>query len=255
MNNKSICLLEGERLDRINENLCLIQKKDGLTFGTDAYLLSAFVKKSAVSAELGSGTGVASLLCLTKNTTSKMYSFELQPSFAELSRRNAELNGLGDRMFVIEKDVRSASAADTGGQVDTVLSNPPYMKADSGFSSKTTEMSIARRELNGTIFDFCAAAARLLRHGGLFYTVWRPDRLCDLICALRESGLEAKRMITVYPDIKTKPCLVLTEAKKGAAPSLVQSAPLIIYKNETDRTYTEDMQAIYDTFSVEHLFR
>lgn len=245
--------LEGERLDKINEDLSLIQRIGGLTFGTDAYLLSAFAKKSGTAAELGSGTGVASLLCLTKGRAQKIYSFELQPQFALLSRRNAALNGLSDRMTVIEKDIREIRQRDTGGQVDTVISNPPYMKADSGLSSKTEEMSIARRELNGTIEDFCSAASRILRHGGLFYTVWRPDRLCDLICAARNAELEIKRMITVYPDTKSKPCLVLTEAKKGAAPSLVQSRPLIIYKDGT-REYTEDMQLIYDSFSPEHLF-
>lgn len=254
MSKMNYTLLDGERIDKINENLSLIQKIGGLTFGTDTYLLSAFMKKCKTAAELGSGTGVASLLCLTKNSAEKMYSFEIQPQFALLSQRNAALNGLGDRMAVAEKDIREISQTDTGGQIDAVISNPPYMKSDSGFSSKTEEMSIARRELNGTIVDFCEAAARILRHGGLFYSVWRPDRLCDLICAARSTGLEVKRMVTAYPDAKTKPCLVLTEAKKGAAPSLVQSRPLIIYKDGT-REYTEDMQMIYDNFTLEHLFR
>lgn len=244
----------GERLDKINEDLSLIQRIGGLTFGTDAYLLSAFAKRSTACAELGSGTGVASLLCLTKDKAEHMYSFEIQHAFAELSERNAALNGLDGRMTVIEKDIREISEADTCGRVDTVISNPPYMKDGSGFESAAEEMSIARRELNGTVGDFCKAAARLLRYGGLFYTVWRPDRLCDLLCSLRAFSLEPKRMITVYPDTHTKPCLVLTEAKSGASPSLVQSRPLIIYRDGT-RTYTDDMQKIYDEFSMEHLFK
>ena len=32
-------LFENERINEINENLKLIEKKDSLTFGTDAYLL------------------------------------------------------------------------------------------------------------------------------------------------------------------------------------------------------------------------
>ena len=34
-----------ERINEINDNLKLIEKKNGLTFGTDAYLLSAFLPK------------------------------------------------------------------------------------------------------------------------------------------------------------------------------------------------------------------
>ena len=36
---------EGEQIDEINEKLSLIQKKDGLRFSTDAYLLAAFAKR------------------------------------------------------------------------------------------------------------------------------------------------------------------------------------------------------------------
>ena len=57
-------LLPNERLDKVNENITLIQKKDGLTFGTDAFLLASFIKStpSKTAAELGAGTGIISLL-------------------------------------------------------------------------------------------------------------------------------------------------------------------------------------------------
>ena len=59
----NVNLQPDERLDEINENLSLIQKKDGLTFGTDAFLLAAFMKSRVkTAADFGSGTGVASLL-------------------------------------------------------------------------------------------------------------------------------------------------------------------------------------------------
>ena len=53
-------LYEGERVDEVNDKIKLIQKTDGLTFGTDAYLLSAFAKGGSkqICVDLGSGTGV-----------------------------------------------------------------------------------------------------------------------------------------------------------------------------------------------------
>lgn len=251
---KDICLSPDERLDYINEDLSLIQLKRGLTFGTDAYLLAAFVKeKAGRGADLGSGTGVASLLCLTKNKTSFMYAAEIQSYYAELIKRNASLNSLSHKLSVFSGDIRAFSEKDTDGELDVVISNPPYMKAEGGFGTKSEEMNIARRELNGTIGDFCACASRLLKFGGLFYTVYRPDRLIDLICALRDTGLEPKKFITVYPDTASPPCLILCEAKKGAKGSVAMSKPLIIYKNGT-RDYTDEMQKVYDTCSLEHLF-
>ncbi|MBE6586859.1 MAG: SAM-dependent methyltransferase [Ruminococcaceae bacterium] len=254
MTEKNYTLSPDERLDYINEDLSLIQLKRGLTFGTDAYLLAAFVKERAGrGADLGSGTGVASLLCLTKNKTSYMYAAEIQPYYAELIRRNAKLNYLDARLTVLSGDVRDIGDKDTFGSLDVVISNPPYMKAEGGFGTRSEEMNIARRELNGTIEDFCASASRLLKYGGLFYTVYRPDRLIDLICALRSASLEPKKLVTVYPDESSKPCLVLCEAKKGASGAVTMSKPLIIYKKGT-REYTEDMEKVYETCSLEHLF-
>ena len=87
---------------KVNEDLTLIQNPNGLTFGTDAYLLAAFceggIKKACV--DLGSGTGIIPLLCATKNKFAKIHAVEIQPSFAELIGRNAELNGQIGRAHV-----------------------------------------------------------------------------------------------------------------------------------------------------------
>ncbi len=250
----NVNLLPDERLDEINENLSLIQKTDGLTFGTDAFLLAAFMKTRVKSAaDFGSGTGVASLLCLSKNKADMFYDFEVQEKFAVLTERNAKLNGFEERLSVLCKDIRDVSPEDTDGWIDAVISNPPYLKATEGFANKTDEMNIARREMNGTIYDFCAAANRILKHGGLFYTVYRPDRLAELIHALKENTLEPKRIVTVYPDTKSKPSLVLVESKKGASPSVKLSRPLFTYKDGT-RDYTDDMNTVYDTSSLDFLF-
>ena len=253
--NMNLSPLPDERLDEINENLSLLQLKDGLTFGTDAYLLAAFTraKPGAVGADLGSGTGVASLLCLTKQKTSHMFAFEIQPRFADLIRRNAARNSLSHQITVHEKDIRAAVPEDVGGWIDCVIANPPYMKAGSGLENTADAKNIARREVHGTIKDFCVCASRLLRHGGYFTVVYRPERLTDLFCAMREAALEPKRIVTVCPDRNSPPSLVLVEAKKGAAPSLIWTHPLIIYEDGT-RSYTEDLDRIYATCSMDFLF-
>ncbi len=246
--------LSDERLDKINENLSLLQLKEGLTFGTDAYLLAAFARpQRAFGADLGSGTGVASFLCLVKNKFPHMHAFEVQPRFANLIERNARLNGLSKKITVHCKDIRCATLQDTDGWLSGIISNPPYMKAASGFENASNAKNIARREVLGTIEDFCSSAAALLKHGGLFTVVYRPQRLADLFYAMRSNCLEPKRIVLVHPDADAAPSLVLVEAKKGAASSLVWARPLIIYKAGT-RTYTEDMDRVYETCSMDFLF-
>ncbi len=245
-----------ERLDEINENLSLIQLKTGLTFGTDSYLLAAFAhtQKSGTSVELGGGTGVVSLLCASRGKYKKIYCAELQPYFAELTRRNAELNSLADKVVPICADIRKLASADIGGEADAIITNPPYMKGDSGKSSEADEMNIARREICGTIDDFMLSAAGLLKFGGYCTVVYRPERFAELVFSMKKYSLEPKRTVLVYPSAEDKPCLVLVEAKKGGAPSIEFARPLIIYEDKKSGKYTPDMQAIYDTFSLEHLF-
>ncbi len=252
-----ITLQSDERLDNINENLKIIQKKQGLTFGSDTYLLSAFIKeqKYARAADLGSGTGIASLLCMARSKFDHIYAVEIQESFCELIARNVSLNGFYGRITPINKDIRDISPADTCGELDAVFSNPPYMKVNSGRRNDADEKYIARHEVYGGIYDFCAAASRLLKFGGRFYVVYRPDRLSELMDALHISRLEPKRMTFVHPDTQSAPSAVLIEAKKGASPSLNLTKPLIIHKSAnvdgSAREMTTDSEAIYAACSFD----
>lgn len=245
-----------ERLDEINERINLIQLKKGLTFGTDSYLLAAFAhpKAHGICVELGGGTGVVSLLAASREKYSHIHTVEIQPYFAELIRRNAELNLLHDRITSHQGDIREFSPDAFGGEVDSVISNPPYMRASSGRDNSAHEMNIARREENGTIVDFCTTAAKLLKFGGYFTVVYRPDRMAELLSAMSNASLEPKRLILIYPAIGDKPCLILAEGKKGASGGLTVARPLLIYSDKASGKYTSDMQAVYDTFSLEHLF-
>ena len=244
---------------KINEGLTLTQNKNGLTFGTDAYLLSAFTQtlpyssSGKVMADLGSGTGIIPLLCAEKKRFSKIYAVEIQESFASLIEKNAEQNGFSDIISPVCCDVRELKAITLGEEVNVVCSNPPYMKDGAGKRNTYDEKYIARHEVYGEINDFCACAKRILKHGGKFYVVWRPDRLVDLFCAMREARLEPKRMCTVYADTKSKPAFVLVEAKSGGAPLLEFEPPLFLYTDEitNPRIRTERIEKIYEKTSFE----
>lgn len=238
---------ENERIDVVNDGITLIQKTDGLTYGTDAFLLSSYINsKNKKCVEFGSGTGIISLLMLQRKKASKVYAYEIQPEFAKLTARNARINQLENELNVICKDVRESSQADCGGDVDIIFTNPPYMKNGAGINSNTDEKNIARREIYGGIYDFCSAAKRLLRFGGKFYCVYRPDRLAELIYSLKSNSLEPKKLTLVHPYYDEPPSLVLIEARLGAGEELNITRPLYIYNDKEHKTFSADMQYIYD---------
>lgn len=242
-----------EQLDTVNEQVRLIRRKSGLTFGTDAFLLAAFVRPQprAAAVDLGSGTGILPLLLCAKNKVKTVLAAELQPEYAGLCRRNAALNGMSDRITVWNGDVRALNLQICGGEVGLVISNPPYLRPGSGRSNRHTEKEIARHEVAGGIGDFCAAAGRILRTGGRFCVVWKPERLPELFAAMRANRLEPKRMTVVHADASREPCAILAEAVRDGLPDLRITPPLFLYEPNTSptgtRVLTAEAKKIYDT--------
>ena len=253
-------LAADERLDKINERLSLIQKKNGLTYGTDAFLLSAFVRPQphALCADLGSGTGVIPLLLCAKDKIRRACAIEIQPAFAELITRNAALNGLDGRLSSVCADLRAVRSELLpteflcgAHQVDIVTANPPYMKINAGQRNRDDAKYLARHEVCGGVADFCACAARLLRSGGSFYCVWRPDRLDELMAGLHANRFAVKRMAFVHADENAEASMVLIEARADGAPSLKLLPPLLLHTPESRglsyRPLSTRAQEIYDT--------
>ena len=245
--------------EKINENITLRQNEGSLAYGTDAYLLYAYLRRQTKerACEFGAGSGVISLLASAKGKFSHITAFEIQESIAEIAKQNVETNGFSEKMEVVCKDIREAETV-YNGAFGVVFSNPPYMTANSGKLGKNDADSASRHELNGGIDDFAKSASRLLKYGGLFYAVYRPDRLAELLYACKNSGLEPKRMTLVYPTENHVPCLVLLEAKKNGAPGIFVTKPLMIYqsgKPQTNENYTDDMKYIYENGAFHELYQ
>ncbi len=228
---------------KINENITLFAT-GGQPFTTDTYLLAAFAtKKGRLAAELGCGSGSCSLLCAAREKFNKIKAYELQETLFVAAAENVLKNGYGNVIEVICDDVRNISRTES---FDAVLANPPYLKV-CGKLSPDREKAIARQELFGGVREFAAAASRMLKTGGTFYCVYRPDRLTSLFTALRENRLEPKIMTFVHHRAASDDAMVLVAAIKDGTESVRLTKPLIM--NGEDGKMTPDAQKIYDTCS------
>ena len=152
-----LCVRPDERVDAVNENIKLIQKKNGLTFGTDAYLLAAFVRpdKNALCVDLGSGTGIIPLLLCKRDKVARAVGVEVQAEFAELIGRNAAINNVPERLLPLCQDVREltqvalgrALGSEQGRCADVVVANPPYMRVGNGRRNEAEAKYVARHEV------------------------------------------------------------------------------------------------------------
>ncbi|MBQ3016571.1 MAG: methyltransferase [Clostridia bacterium] len=237
-------IFDGERIDEVNDKIKLIQKSDGLTFGTDALLLAGYIGgRAKLGLELGAGSGIISFLLLTREKLASATALEVQKSYAELTRRNAELNSLSSRVDILNIDLRDFKS---GEVYDIVYTNPPYMTVTGGAENAVTAKNLARHEVMGNIEDFCKCAASSLKYGGKFAVVYRPDRLTALLAAMGKYKLEAKRITFVHADTDSESSMVLIEAKRGGKCDAKLTAPLIIYKDALHKEYTPDMDYIME---------
>lgn len=232
-----------EKTERVNDDLVLTSRTDGLQFGTDALLLAAYIDDGyGRGIEYGAGTGIISLLLLSRNKVKHIDAVEVQRTYAELTQRNAEQNGLCDRLTVHAADLRELSF----DGAELVFTNPPYMKATSGKQNESEHKRIARHEAFGTIGEFLQTAKRHLKWGGDFFAVYRPDRTVDLLAAMRECGVEPKRLTFVHADTEAVPSMLLVEGKRGGKSALHLTRPLILYTDTSHREYTADMRYILE---------
>lgn len=212
--------------------------------GTDSILLASFAQLGPRDRllDLGTGTGLLPLLLLWDRPQATAAAVELSPDACILARRNFRQNGLDGRAEVLEGDLRDFRALLPMGRFDAAVSNPPYFAAGTGHTAENG-LAFARGDGACTLTDLCRAAAWAVRWGGRFSLVFRPDRLCDLFEALRQSGFEPKRLRPVHHSVTDPVNLVLLEARRGGNPGLIWEKDLYLY--EPDGSQTLELQRIY----------
>ncbi len=177
--------------------------------GQDSMALAAFctLRPHMRVCDLGCGAGALMVLLLGREPTLEVSGVELDPHAAELARKNSP-------GIITTGDLTHKANLPPAGCCDLVVSNPPYFRAGSGVSGGETRM-----EGTCTLTALCGSAAYILKNGGRFALVHRPERLCDIFCAMRAAGLEPKRMKLLSSPGKS-PYAVLVEAVRQGRPGL-----------------------------------
>ena len=214
-------------------------------FGTDAFLLTDFshYKAKDTVVEFGTGCGIIPLLMQKRKPPKRIYALDVQENAVEQLRMGIAASSAANIVPVCA-DLRELWEGAPLGQTDLVLCNPPYQPPGSGFLAENDSQRIARHGLFCTPEDVCRSAARLLQTGGRLCICGRPERLPDYICAMRDAGVEPKRLRFVSKNPDEAPWLFLIEGKKGSKPFMKVEPQLYI---RSENGFTEELQRIYAT--------
>ncbi|MBQ8922982.1 MAG: methyltransferase [Oscillospiraceae bacterium] len=192
------------------------------SFGTDAFLLTGFCRYRArdTVCDLGTGCGIIPLLMQRHQPPKQIFAVDIQPEAIEQLQEGIAACQVPPAITPVCADLRELWDGAPRGTLDLVTCNPPYKAQDAGILSADPAKQIARHEIACSLSDVCAAAARLLRYHGRFCVCCRPERLTEFMCAMRENGIEPKRLRFVCKTPEDAPWLFLMEGMKGANPFL-----------------------------------
>lgn len=203
------------------------------TFGTDAFLLTEFsgFKRNDIICDLGTGCGIIPLAISAKNSDIPIFAVDIQQKAIEqleIGIRESNLKNITP----ILADLKDLPPEMPFQKFSLVICNPPYKASKTGFESLSKAQRIARHEIMCNINDICFTANKLLRFGGKLCICNRPERLADVISAMKQNHIEPKKLQFIAKDNNSAPWLFLIEGKKGAKPFL-QVLPNRIIKSGT----------------------
>lgn len=223
------------RLEDIGDGLVVAQNED-FRFGTDAILLAAFGEPRKAGervCDLGTGCGIIPFLLQNRaHPPAFTLGVDIQEQAIRLCRLALEKNKQKTISF-LQADWSTPAAIAPAGSFDRVLCNPPYFPAGGGKQNDSPARSLARHAKETTLLEVCAAAKHLLRFGGRLCLCHRPENLAAVLEALRQNGLEPKRLQAVQQKADTPPFLMLVEAVKGGKAGLIFSAPWLLEDAQT----------------------
>lgn len=224
--------------------LSLFQPLRGYRAATDPVLLAAAcpAHEGESVLDLGCGAGAATLCLGWRVPGLRLSGLELQPAYAELARRNADVNGIA--LEVHEGDISRVPRA-LRRDFDHVIANPPYYP--SGSSPSPVSGRARAMQVETPLSDWVAAASRRLRPGGWMTMICGADGLPEVLAALG-SKLGSAAVLPLAPREGRAALRVIVQARKGGRAPFRLLAPFVIHRgaaHDGDReNYADSANAV-----------
>lgn len=217
-------------------------------FSLDSMLLAYFVSinyriKSVV--DFCSGNCPIPLY-LSLRTKANIYGLEIQKEAYDLGQRSIIENHLEEQIHLFNDDVLNALTYFKEHSVDVVTCNPPFFKIDEKSNvNPDYRLMVARHEKLIDLEGVIKMASNLLKDGGYFAMVHRPERLKEIFVLLDKYHLNPSRLQFVYPKKDSEANHILIEARYSfnKNDNLHILKPLYVYE---DGKWTQDILDIYN---------
>lgn len=219
----------------------VFQNRKGYRFSVDSPVLADFIPQSEYPGiEIGSGSGIISLLLLFRKKLPAVTGIEIQESLCELSEMSIEANGLRRVFTVVNGDFNRLYPEFKG--VMNIFSNPPYLRTGLGHQSRNEEVRRGKFEIDITLEDLLVKSGSILGEGGNLFLILPFNRYEELIRLSGRAGLFPSRIRRVQSFRNGKPERFLIQLTNCNS-DLEEISPLIIYHSVG--VYSDEMNEIF----------
>ena len=168
------------------------QSKDVFRVGTDGVLLGAMcnVTNAKKILEIGTGTGLISLMLAQRNVSAKILAIDINESAVKLASENFRNSIFNENLKVELKDFKNF---ETNENFDLVVCNPPFFEENA--SAKDV---LARQQVELNFRNLVEKSAEIITKKGILSIILPSEAATDVKSLAEEFNLYLVREINIY---------------------------------------------------------
>ena len=168
------------------------QSKDVFRVGTDGVLLGAMcnVKNAKKILEIGTGTGLISLMLAQRNVSAKISAIDINENAVKLASENFRNSIFNENLKVELKDFKNF---ETNENFDLVVCNPPFFEKNA--SAKDV---LARQQVELNFRNLVEKSTEIITKKGILSIILPSEAATDVKSLAEEFNLYLVREINIY---------------------------------------------------------
>lgn len=211
---------------------------------TDSVLLGAWANiiDDEKILDIGTGTGILSLMCAQRNSSVEITAIEIEKAFGEEAAINFSQSNYSNRIKLIIGDIKYFK----GNNFDHIICNPPYFS--NALKSDDSLKNSARHDLNLNFETLSLLGFSLLNEKGRISIVIPAEIQNSVVLKFERNSLHLKRICKVKHTFEMKPSLVLLEFRKNETYELLVEELLIKSQAEYSEEYKKMLKDFLTIF-------